>query len=158
LATIVETQFSFIATCQCIAYSLCYNGGNKLTDPMLFGVLGAVLAVWIAALGTFLLSVNRAYLPTFYSLETGPQFAERQFLHHLGNDEVRMVLFTHNERLWSSSLRTAVTAWAHASYVAWTSQAWFTADVKELIPTWAIPNLLNIAMLAADNLQPESAV
>ena len=156
MATIVETQFSFIATC--IAYSLCYDGGNKLTDPMVFGVLGAVLAVWIAALGTFLLSVNRAYLHTFYSLETGPQFAERQFLHHVGNDEVRMAVFQINERLWSSSLRTAVTAWAHASYVAWTSQAWFTADVKELVPTWAIPNLLNIATLAAGNLQPESAV
>jgi hypothetical protein len=69
-----------------------------------------------------------------------------------------MAVFQINERLWSSSLRTAVTAWAHASYVAWTSQAWFTADVKELVPTWAIPNLLNIATLAAGNLQPESAV
>jgi hypothetical protein len=141
LATILETLFSFIATC--IAYSLSYEGENKMADAIVFGVLVVVLAVWIASLGTFLLTVNRTHLHTFYSLETGPQFLERQFLHHMGpgNDEVRMEVFRNNERLYGPSLRTAIVTWVHASYTAWNSQAWFTPAVRAIIPTWAIPSV-----------------
>ncbi len=153
-ATILETQVTFIATC--VAYSLFYNGENKMADAAVFSGLGVVLAVWLAALGTFLISVDRAYLHTFYSLETGPQFSERQFLCHVGNDEVRMAIFQINEPLWSS-LRTAVTSWVHHSFVAWTAQAWFSPAVQATVPSWAMPNLLNIAVLPADSLHPPAA-
>jgi hypothetical protein len=92
-------------------------------------------------------------LHTFYSLETGPQFTERQFLYHADNDEVRVAIFQINERLWSP-LGTAVTGWVYQSYVAWTAQAWFTPAVQDTVPSWAIPSLLNIAALPADSQLP----
>ena len=143
LASILETPFASIATCA--AYFCLHEGEHKLAGNMLFGTLGSLVIVWAAALITFLLSLNRAYLRTFYSLETGPQYLESLFHHHLGNDRLRIDTFSYNERLFSSDLHAALLSWVHASYAAWTSESgtWFTPAVQATLPAWAIPSLLN---------------
>ena len=148
LASILETPLASIATCA--AYFCLHEGEHKLAGNMLFGTLGSLVIVWAAALITFLLSLDRAYLRTFYSLETGPQYLESLFHHHLGNDRLRIDTFSYNERLFSSDLRAALLSWVHASYAAWTSEGagastcqWFTPAVQATLPAWAIPSLLS---------------
>ena len=143
LASVLETPCASAATCA--AYFYFHEGDHKLAGSTLFGALGSLLIVWAAALITFLLSLDGAYLRTFYSLETGPQYLESLFHHHLGNDRLRIDTFTYNERLFSSDLRAALLSWTHASYAAWTSEAgtWFTPSVQATLPPWAIPSLLN---------------
>jgi hypothetical protein len=122
-----------------VAYYLFYDGEHKMPDTMLFGALGVLLTMWVVGLGTFLLSLDRAYLHTFYTVETSLQFVERWFAHNVGNDPLRAVIFTFNERLWHS-FRPAVVDWVHLRYAAWTSEEWFTPAVQATIPAWAIPN------------------
>ncbi len=152
--TILETQVTLIVTC--VAYSLFYENENKMADATVFGGLGVVIAVWFAALGMFLLSVDRAYLHTFYSLETGPQYTERRFLYHGASDEARMVIFQVNERLWPS-LRAAVISWVHKGYVTWTAEAWFTPALQATVPSWSIPNLVSMPLPAEGPQQPTAS-
>ena len=140
LAVVLENPCTCIVTC--VVYSQCYPGEHIIPDAALFGALGALVAVLLASLGTFMLSLDhRAYLHTFYSRETGPPFVERQFMYHVANDELRSDIFTYNERLWRS-FRAAVISWVLARYVVWTAQAWFTPAVQATIPAGVIPNLL----------------
>jgi hypothetical protein len=120
----------------------------------LFGALGSLLIVWAAALLTFLLSLDKAYLHTFYSIETGPQFTAGLFHHHLGNDRLRIDIFTYNERLFSSDLHADILSWAHASFASWTSESatWFTPAVQATLPLWAIPSLLNGVVPVSEKL------
>ncbi len=143
LASVLETPCASVATCA--AYFFFHEGEHKLAGNMLFGALGSLLIVWAAALLTFLLSLNREYLHTFYARETGTQYTESWFHHHLGNDRLRIDIFGFNERLFSSDLRAALLSWVHASFAAWTSESgtWFTPAVQATLPAWAIPSLLN---------------
>ena len=136
---VLENPCTCIVTC--VVYSQCYPGEHIIPDAAMFGALGVLVAVWLASLGTFLLSLDWAYLHTFYSRETLPQFVERQFMYHVANDELRSDIFTYNERLWRS-FRAAVISWVLARYVVWTAQAWFTPAVQATIPAGAIPTLL----------------
>jgi hypothetical protein len=119
LASVLETPCASAATCA--AYFYFDQGEHKLAGNTLFGALGSLLIVWAAALLTFLLSLDKAYLHTFYSIETGPQFTAGLFHHHLGNDRLRIDIFTYNERLFSSDLHADILSWAHASLASWTS-------------------------------------
>jgi hypothetical protein len=51
-------------------YYKCFDGPAKLECIRLLAALGAVVAVWVVALLAFALTVNRALLRSFVSLET----------------------------------------------------------------------------------------
>jgi len=138
LATILLTPCTCIVTS--VTYSRFFVGEHKMADATLCWAVGSLLTVWVVGLGTFLLSLDRAYLHTFYTFETSLQFTQRWFAHNVGSDQFRVVIFTFNERLWHP-IRAAVVDWVHARYAAWTSESWLTPAVRATIPAWAIPNL-----------------
>jgi hypothetical protein len=122
------------------AYSEHYDGPGKLDRAVLFPTFGVLAGVWAAALAGFFLSIERTYLSTFVSLETGRECAIRLFSEADGDDERRIDIFNNNELLWES-IRPEVTAWCHANYDRWKAElpAWFTLGLIAKIPDDCIP-------------------
>ena len=108
LATLCETQGALVAST--VAYSFLYAGNDKIDDAPLFTALAVLVGTWAVALGTFLVSINRTHLSTFFSTETGAQFTRRRFDHFSGNDEQRMVMFANHPSLWAP-FADVVQAW-----------------------------------------------
>ncbi len=156
LFTILETQATCIVSC--VAYWHFYDGEDKINDASLFTSLAVLLGTWIVALVTFLLSVDRAYLPTFVSTETGPQSVRRRFAHFTGNNERRMDVFQNHTALWRS-FADEVAEWVAEHYNEMAEQPWFTPAMVETIPVSMLPtvNLVSSAPSAnAANDPPPS--
>jgi hypothetical protein len=138
LLTMFETQ----ATCMLsgVVYSRFYDSANKLNDGTLFAWLGGLLAAWIAALAVFLLSINRQYLRTFVSFETGPQFIQRMFRENESNDQRRIQIFLTNENHWVE-IRPSVAYWVENNVGTWVGQVWFVEAVRTKIPDDMLPRI-----------------
>ncbi len=117
------------------AYAEHYDGPDKLDRAVLFPTFGALAGVWATALIGFLLAIERPYLWTFVSLETGRAYAIRRFRERQGDDERRILVFDANVRLWES-IQGEVKAWLKANYTRWLAEkpAWFTPALIAKIP------------------------
>jgi hypothetical protein len=122
------------------AYTEYYDGPAKLDRDYLFVTVGTLAVAWGLAFAGFLLSIERTYLWTFVSLETGPECIARYFRETEGNDEERILIFTMNPPLYSS-IRIHVKAWCLANYDRWKREqpAWLTPGVISSIPDDCIP-------------------
>ena len=87
-----------------------------------------------------LLTIERKYVRTFFSTQTGGEFAMGQFLDNDGNDEQCVEVFFKNEELWRP-IRPQVQAWLHSRFRTWrrTKPAWFTDALVACIPTDMLP-------------------
>ena len=124
------------------AYGEHYDGPGKLGDALLLTTFGVLAGAWAFSLGGFLLSIERTYLWTFVSLETGRECEIRCFREAEGDDERRIGIFSTNEVLWES-IRDEVAAWSKASYCRWLVDrpAWLTPGLLDKIPDDCIPKL-----------------
>ena len=138
LFTLFETQAACIGSC--VAYWHFYDGADKIDDAPLFISLGVLVGTWLGALGIFLLSIDRAYLHTFVSTETAPQFTRRRFAHFAGNDEQRMDIFGHHAALWRA-FADEVADWVAEHYHEMVGQPWFTPAMVEIIPSSMLPTI-----------------
>ncbi len=122
------------------AYTEHYDGAGKLDRAVLFPTFGLLAGVWAAAFTGFLLSIERTYLWTFMSLETGRESTVRFFNETHGDDESRTQIFNFNELLWGS-IREKVAAWCQANYDRWKvkSPAWLTPGLLAKIPDDCLP-------------------
>jgi hypothetical protein len=123
------------------AYAEYYDDPGKVDRTLLYTSLGAVAGTWAVAFVGFLLSIERAYLSSFVSLETGREYAVRIFHETEGDDESRIIhIFGTNERLWES-IRAEVKAWVLVSYPRWKAgqAAWLTPGLLAKIPSDFIP-------------------
>ena len=96
-------------------YAAYYVGEAKLEASTLYIVVGALAAVWAVSFGVLLLTLERKYVRTFFSTETGREFIMNHFLNNAGNDEVRVGIFTYNQALWRP-IRPQVEAWLHSGF------------------------------------------
>ncbi len=87
-----------------------------------------------------LLTIERKYVRTFFSTQTGGEYVMGQFLDNDGNDELRAEVFWYNEELWRP-IRPQVQAWLHSRFKTWrrTKPAWFTDALVACIPTDMLP-------------------
>jgi hypothetical protein len=139
----------------CWVYVDNYEGASgKFDRDLVFVCVGVLSAVWFASHGTFLLLINRSYLRTFVSIETGSEYAIRNFRDAEGNDEVRFAIFDMNVRKWSS-IRGEVDLWVKCNYNKWVQEqpSWFTAGLVAKIPDDMLPlhNLLGAHVEAKRN-------
>ncbi len=121
-----------------VAYSRLNTVDDKIDDPLLLTALAVLVSTWAAALGTFLLSINRTHLRTFVSTETAAKFLRRRFDHLAGNDEQLMDIFYFHPSLWAS-FADVVQAWVAQQHATMSVQPWFTPEVKALIPNAFLP-------------------
>ncbi len=87
-----------------------------------------------------LLTMDRKYVRTFFSTQTGRDFVMDHFLDNDGNDECRAQIFTNDQELWRP-IRAQVQAWLRSRFKVWrrTKPAWFTAALLASIPTDMLP-------------------
>ena len=113
---------------------------GKIDTFTLFALILTLSAVWAVAFAGLLLTMNRKYIGTFVSLQTGCAYVQSQFIDHPGDDERRIAIFFFNERQWRS-IRDLVRQWALGAYAMWLqlSPAWFTNAVRSLMPDDFIP-------------------
>jgi hypothetical protein len=121
-------------------YAAFYIGEAKLEAATLYAFVSTFTAVSIVSFGVLLLTMERKYVRTFVSTQTGGEYVMRQFLDNDGNDELRAQVFKHNEELWRP-IRPQVQAWLHLRFRTWrrTKPAWFTDALVAGIPTDMLP-------------------
>ena len=125
----------------CWIYFEYYAGPFARFDrELVFSCVGGLSAVWFASFGTFLLLINRSYLKTFVSTETGSEFAIRNFRDAEGDDAARSTIFRLNVIVWSS-IRGEVDLWVKCNYSKWVQEqpSWFTAGLVATIPDDMLP-------------------
>jgi hypothetical protein len=113
---------------------------SKIGDLPLLATVGALAAVWLVAIVGLTLTIEREYLHTFVSLETGNSFSQRYFLDNQGDDAKRTNIFFMNERHWQA-IRDRVRQWMLSVYATWQAlmPAFFTADLQARIPDDFMP-------------------
>ncbi len=121
-------------------YAAYYVGEAKLEVSTLYIVVGALAAVWAVSFGVLLLTMERKYVRTFFSTETGGEFATNHFKDNSGSDEHCACIFTYNQELWRP-IRPQVEAWLRARLKIWKREkpAWFTEALRRSIPTDMLP-------------------
>ena len=84
--------------------------------------------------------MERKYVRTFFSTQTGAEYVMSQFLDNDGNDELQAEVFTFSEELWRP-IRPQVQAWLRSRFRMWkqTKPAWFTDALVACIPTDMLP-------------------
>jgi hypothetical protein len=103
----VMSQLSCIVSV--ILYDRYFVGDAKISGPFLYGIVGALVAVWLVAFCAFLLIIKRKYVHTFVSLQSGSDYIISYFRDN--DDEARRIrIFFGNELMWES-IRPAVRAW-----------------------------------------------
>ena len=113
---------------------------NKISDLMLFMMVGTLAVVWLVAVIGLSLTIKREYLHTFVSLQTGRAYIQSYFLDNEGNDAQRIEIFFSNNRLWRA-IRDHVRQWVLSMYLIWEAlmPAWFSTDVQARIPDDFLP-------------------
>jgi hypothetical protein len=121
-------------------YAVFYVGKAKLEAATLYAFVSTLTAVSIVSFGVLLLTIERKYLRTFVSTQTGGEFVMSIFLDNDGNDELRADVFYHNQELWRP-IRPQVQAWLRPRFKTWrrTKPAWFTDALVACIPTDMLP-------------------
>jgi hypothetical protein len=113
---------------------------SKIGDPPLFATVGALAAVWLIAVVGLSFTINRKYLHTFVSLQTGYADSQSYFLDNQGNDARRVNIFFCNERHWQA-IRDRVRQWVLSVYATWQAlmPAFYTTDLQARIPDDFMP-------------------
>ncbi len=121
-------------------YAAFYVGEAKLEAATLYAFVSTLTAVSIVSFGVLLLTMQRKYVRTFFSTQTGGEFAMSLFLHNDGSDELRTLIFYNNQELWRP-IRPQVQAWLRSRFRMWrqTKPAWFTEALVACIPTDMLP-------------------
>ena len=126
-------------------YTAYYVGEAKVAAITLYTVVGTIAAVWAISFGVMLLTMDRKYVRTFFSTQTGSDAVMATFLDdddgdNDGNEERRARIFFKNQELWRP-IRPQVQAWLRSRFKVWrrTKPAWFTAALLASIPTDMLP-------------------
>ena len=125
-------------------YTAYYVGEAKVAAITLYAVVGTIAAVWVISFGAMLLTMDRKYVRTFFSTQTGRDVVMATFVDNDGdndgNEERRTRIFYVNEELWRP-IRPQVQAWLRSRFKVWrrTKPAWFTAALLASIPTEMLP-------------------
>jgi hypothetical protein len=101
--------------------------GAKFTKGQLQGSVGSLLLIFVLSFGVFMFKIERKYVKTFFSMETGHAKAKRLF--RTGKTDFEKSLITTNDRRLWNSISDEVAAWLDENWDRWESDKpdWFTA-------------------------------
>ena len=121
-------------------YVALYVGEATLEATTLYAFVSTLTAVSIVSFGVLLLTMERKYVRTFFSTQTGGEFVMSLFLDNDGNDEQQARVFWYNQELWRP-IRPQVQAWLRSRFKTWRQNkpAWFTDALVACIPTDMLP-------------------
>ena len=113
---------------------------SKIGDLPLFTIVVTLAVLLLVAVVGLSLTIQREYLRTFVSLQTGCAYAQSYFLDNEGDDAKRVEIFYCNERQWQA-IRNRVREWVLGLYAVWKAlvPSWFTTDLQARIPDEFMP-------------------
>jgi hypothetical protein len=121
-------------------YTTHYEGPGKLASTHVYAFFGTLSGLWVVAVIGFLLSINREYVSTFVSFDTGSAYIIRLFSEAEGNDARRVKILDHNIRKWDP-IRSEVQSWVKSSYNRWKTEQreWMTEGFIARLPPGFVP-------------------
>ena len=137
---LIRSTLQVAAFASVALYAAFYVGEAKLEVATLYAFVGTLTAVSFVSFGVLLLTMERKYVRTFFSTQTGAEFVMSQFLDNDGNDEQQAEVFYKNQELWRP-IRPQVQAWLRSRFRTWRQNkpAWFTDALVACIPTDMLP-------------------
>ena len=102
--------------------------------------------------------INKGYINTFFSIETGGQMTIRAFRTLEDEGLKAEAVLTCNESQWES-IRDVVKEWVWQSWPRWMEEkpAWFDETMKSMIPVDMIPSLEGQERRATEGVKGEKA-
>ena len=130
---------------------------DRIPPEQLYSAIGVISLVWLLSFSGFLMSIDRRYLHTFFSTETGKASATSHFLDN-DSDELKAFIFRNNEWLWKE-IRPQVKIWVKVNWVRWNEEKpkWFTQNFVDTIPDDLIP-IEELARLRAGGKRRKSSI
>ena len=117
-----------------------WNGtAIKLTEEQLTVSVGSLCGIFLVSFALFVAKIERKYVKTFFSTETGHSKAKRYFLE--GEDDfIKGLILTNNRYQWTS-IRPQVAEWLDANWDKWEREKpeWFNAVFIESVDDDIMP-------------------
>ena len=116
------------------------TSSSRLSEDELRITLIAVTLIWAASAASLAISIKRKYWRTFFSTETGSQYAIA-FFRRSATDEARFDAVFNNHRSFTASIEAEIRQWLQERYAIWQLErpAWFTEVAIASIPDEMLP-------------------
>ncbi|GMH88858.1 hypothetical protein TL16_g11282 [Triparma laevis f. inornata] len=104
-----------------IALYLCEDAGavSKERQEKLWALSLFLMAGFMLTFGIFLASINKDFIHTFFSLESGSQMTQRKFFEATGDKAKQHAVFGTNYVVWRP-IRKEVKIWVESKWIGWT--------------------------------------
>ncbi|GMI30488.1 hypothetical protein TeGR_g8045 [Tetraparma gracilis] len=111
----------------------------ELEQSDALGILGSLTACWVIAFAVFLSLMKKKYRSTFWSKETGNEWAQSFFLQG-GSDDIKKNIFKYNLAKWEP-IESQVKEWVKEGWMEWEKDKpdWFNDNWKAKVPVDWVP-------------------
>jgi hypothetical protein len=122
-------------------------GEAGLEENRVFTWLGSATGLWLFLFGVFLKLMIKKYRKTFFSRETGKEWAMSYFLKG-DSDAVKAGMLTINKKLWAP-IREETKVWVLSNWLKWKEEKpeWFVDSLIAKLPDDFVPEQENRAVL-----------
>ena len=118
------------------------EGVTRISSQQLFSVVGALSGIFFISFLLFIVRIERKYVSSFFSTETGHSKVKRQFLE--GTDDFsKAQIFRRNKRMWAS-IQPQVAKWLDQNWERWErekpdwfSEIWIAGIDTDILPARA---------------------
>jgi hypothetical protein len=120
----VETQLEVVSPNNA---TFTNSTGTKFTEEQLLASVGTLFGIFALSFTLSIVNIERKYVKTFFSAETGHAKTKRYFLEGKG-DFTRSIVLQSNARMWTS-IRPQVADWLDENWDKWEREKpeWFRA-------------------------------
>jgi hypothetical protein len=134
--------FSYVLNMTSLLYSIyLYNNSSETVDAGILWTLGiSLVSSSVILFSIFLLTIQKKYVATFFSVQTGPQSTVEQFM-TAPTDAIRAGgIFRLSYHHWAK-IENGVALWVRSNWDDWNENrpAWFTDEMRALIPADMVP-------------------
>ena len=121
---------------------------KSIEEGLAWAIVGGLSGAWAVTFGLFFLLMKKGYSYTFFSMVTGRQATQFQFLKaDDGNDVAKKGVINCNKGQWKKEIGGEVEAWVAANWWRWKEEEphWFTEAWIDKVPEEYIPSEANRA-------------
>jgi len=129
--------------CNSNSTDICYRNDficvETALESSLWALVAGLIAMSMLSFGTFLLSINRGYLWTFFDTRTGTQFVTDNYWQLVG-DKDKFNSFSRHRSL-NREIEEDLMKWIDENWEKWEEEKpdWFTASAVASIPEDMLP-------------------
>ena len=121
-------------------YIALYTGDNSIRPSLLWTLAALLEGFFFFSFAVFLRTIDKAYISTFFTTTTGPQFVY-EIYHRATNDESRFFVMSFRASYYAS-YKEEVRVWLSDNWTRWTVDEkpdWFTPRLLASIPEDLLP-------------------